>query len=500
MSSQCYKKYLRLKPDLSPLDILPIGTNDTAYFCTPKGYSLIGRAGVDGIHYCFVRGFGDMVFIVSPSNGPGEYVHPVSDTFEDFLRLVLACGGCAAVEQAWQWDEKTFAQFLADYPPDEEQRAAMEHLAKTMGLTPMEEPYQYMRAIQDNFDYKKLKCNKKYEEYIKEGEGFPADLPWQVFFEEHHSRDLPGVEICTEKEFRWGERDFRIPAVYLCEKGLVIDFCMRAPYERVEEFQARWNEMEQNEAVDFTPELRRELSRENPMNLDFRPEVLVNGRTTRWCRGSSRLWIPNCPEYCEKEARDAVLHHGLDMHACWRINRCWFPWTTKKRPVLKKLSVRLEQEPVEYLGTHFTVSQEGDTVELVHPVTGEKCVLQVVEYRPETMDHAVICDGKYEVPRCFWSMGYTLEPPIPPENFYVQDCAEGEALRPVFVEKEDETASAIAIIGGVDGPVAFCTGNDTSSEVRTVLSAAHYEPVEQVEWRTVFRMKELEDIQVELID
>ncbi|WP_222860695.1 hypothetical protein [Paenibacillus antibioticophila] len=50
--------------------------NDPPYFCTPKGARMIGWAGVDGIHFCFVRGFGEMVFAVSPMNTAGNYVHP----------------------------------------------------------------------------------------------------------------------------------------------------------------------------------------------------------------------------------------------------------------------------------------------------------------------------------------------------------------------------------------------------------------------------------------
>lgn len=73
-------------------------TENTAYFCTPKGAAIIGWAGVDGIHYCFVDGFGETVFAVSPMN-VGDYVHPVARNFEDLLRLLLSCVDMAALEQ-----------------------------------------------------------------------------------------------------------------------------------------------------------------------------------------------------------------------------------------------------------------------------------------------------------------------------------------------------------------------------------------------------------------
>ncbi|MEF9971038.1 MAG: hypothetical protein RR731_01860, partial [Oscillospiraceae bacterium] len=61
--SSFYQKFLRKHISLAPLGVEQ-NSDYTAYFCTPKGASIIGWAGVDGIHYCFIRGFGDMVFAV----------------------------------------------------------------------------------------------------------------------------------------------------------------------------------------------------------------------------------------------------------------------------------------------------------------------------------------------------------------------------------------------------------------------------------------------------
>ena len=99
-----YQKFLRKHLDLSPLSVMRREDNDP-YFCTPKGASIFGWAGVDGIHFCFVRGFGETVFAVSPMNGGKDFVHVIARDFSDFLRLLLATGDSAALEQAWQWDE-----------------------------------------------------------------------------------------------------------------------------------------------------------------------------------------------------------------------------------------------------------------------------------------------------------------------------------------------------------------------------------------------------------
>jgi len=74
-----YQKFVKSDIDLSALGFERRETN-IPYFCTPKGARIIGWAGVDGIHYCFVRGFGETVFAVSPMNG-GDYVHPIARSF-----------------------------------------------------------------------------------------------------------------------------------------------------------------------------------------------------------------------------------------------------------------------------------------------------------------------------------------------------------------------------------------------------------------------------------
>ena len=60
-----------------------------------------------------------MVFSVSPMNTSPDYVHPVAENFTDFLRLILACGDVAAVEQAWMWNEAQFEAFLGNFREDE---------------------------------------------------------------------------------------------------------------------------------------------------------------------------------------------------------------------------------------------------------------------------------------------------------------------------------------------------------------------------------------------
>lgn len=132
-----YERYLKLNLDGSRVG-LERGESESSYFCTPKGAKVIGWAGVDGIHYCFVRGFGEMVFAVSPMNTPANYVHPVARDFMDFLRLLLACGDAAALEQVYCWDQAQFDAFLQDNPLTGEQQAVLDVIREKLLLAPME--------------------------------------------------------------------------------------------------------------------------------------------------------------------------------------------------------------------------------------------------------------------------------------------------------------------------------------------------------------------------
>ena len=116
-----FQKFLRSGIDLSPVGVERREDNNP-YFCTPKGASIFGWAGVDGIHFCTVKGYGETIFSVSPMNPGQDCVQPIARDMDDFLRLLLACGDTAALEQAWMWTEAQFEEYLREYPPTEDQR------------------------------------------------------------------------------------------------------------------------------------------------------------------------------------------------------------------------------------------------------------------------------------------------------------------------------------------------------------------------------------------
>ncbi len=154
------------------LDLSRIGVErcrqDTPYFCTPVGAEVFACAGVDGIHFCRIQGYGDLIFSVSPMNSAPDYVHPVAACFSDFIRLLLACGDSAALEQAWQWNEQQFDAFLRENTPDGQQHTVLEQLSLETGLSPMEQPWQYIRELQSSFDSQSIPFSAEYYELTGE--------------------------------------------------------------------------------------------------------------------------------------------------------------------------------------------------------------------------------------------------------------------------------------------------------------------------------------------
>lgn len=175
-----YQKYKNLELDGSWIG-LEQGDPQGGYFCTPKGARVIGWE--NGIHYCFIRGYGEMVFAVNPESCGEEYVYPLAATFRDFLRLLLACGTTTAIEQIVWWTEAQFRQFLAEDETPPEQRAVLEQIRRAFHLEPMEEPYQYVRALQDGFDRRGLRYTDEF--YRVTGRARPdgtyAETPGSAF-------------------------------------------------------------------------------------------------------------------------------------------------------------------------------------------------------------------------------------------------------------------------------------------------------------------------------
>ena len=158
-----YTKYKNLKIDGSWIGLEP-GTQ-TPYFCTPIGAEIIGWD--NGIHYCFIKGFGDMVFCVNPEPCCDYNVYPIARNFCDFLGLILATGNTNTLQQIIWWDKKRFEDFVnsteeQEYRVRPEVQGVLSTIRKGIDITPIDTPFEYVKDLQSNFPYEQIPFTNEY--------------------------------------------------------------------------------------------------------------------------------------------------------------------------------------------------------------------------------------------------------------------------------------------------------------------------------------------------
>ena len=503
-----YKSFLEYNINLAPVGV-EHAEDAPLYFCTPKGVRVIGWAGVDGIHYCFIRGFSDMVFAVSPMNEPGNYVHPIASCFTDFLRLILACGNVAALEQAWEWDESQFDAFLAENPPDDVQSATLNTLRETLRITPMERPFSYLKVLHEAFDYSRIPYKKDYYDFYEESNSEPELPPWKVWFEsgfwDRTGQGRPGIEMPIQRWFDWNGQPVYVPSVYSCARGLVVDICIEVSAGEIHAFMEKWSLSLENDGSDFTDEKCMLAEAENPLHIPFSPEVMMNGRMLRSCCGSGLSWNPCVAEGNDPQAKGILAHYALDPACGWVIWRCSLLWERSRRPQVQTLSLTLRANTVAFPGTKFRVSSAGERVAFIHPKTGQQHYLTVQEYERQQVLSEDFGDESFEYPNHYIVMSYTIFPDLPKGTISLADRVQGDRPRKKRKNPDepetfaDGMAIGISIIGGADGPTAiFITGQE-HSELHTACSSLHFSDEYDAEWQIVLHEKTRPDITAELV-
>lgn len=509
-----YNKFKKLNIDISPLGIEQ-WENANPYFCTPKRAKIIGWAGVDGIHYCFVHGFGEMVFAVSPMNALGDYVHPLARTFSDFLRLLLSCGDAAALEQAYRWDQAAFDAFLEENIATDEQLSVMTIIGNNLRLESMNKPFTYIKQLQAEFDYSKIKFTEDYDDFVPEK---PKLTEWNVYYGEnfwgHSGRQRAGKEIAVNIQFTLNNKLWLIPSIYTCSKGLVVDFCVQVPAEHIGAFIDKWNLSMESDTLDFTKAELMRIEKENPMAINISPEIELNDKIIPSSSNCSLSWNPYFTDANGTEAEDALKHYSLDPASGWAIWRSSFPWSTKRKPKISSLEVTIRHEPVEEPGLHFSVSKPGDSINFIHPKTNVTHQITIHEYVRQEMTADCFGDKNYEYPNHCTLMSYTVSPELPDGSFSIRDYGDGDRPRRKEIRREKEFTNqephsyepqaeadcmAIGIIGGSTGPTAIALSGGPQEKMHAACSALHYNPVDTVEWHIIFHEKPCDDISVKII-
>ena len=352
---------------------------------------------------------------------------------------------------------------------------------------------------------------------------------WRVFFGGNYGRKRAaaeaGEELRLDREFTWNGWTWKIPAVYRCREGLVADFVVEVPEPEFRAFMERWGLDESGGCGRILSRAEeRQIEQENPLSFDFRTELTLNGAPLRSKGGCGTGWVPG-EGASNPEVSAWIDHYGLDKTKVLRVWRQTYRWATDSRKSCKKrlrsLELHLEAEQAEVPVGIFPTPAEGESVTLTVPGQGDY-QLTVREAAAETVP--VPAEDGWEFPEHVCRMSYTLTPDASEQVFRLYDCAEGDRPRrrrdplpPISPERaalaekygletpEDGADSAIAIIGGTDGPTAiFWTVRQPEGAekwVHTVCSSACFAPVppEKVTWQAVWCRKPCGDRTVPLI-
>lgn len=161
-----FEIFKSLPIDKGLLSLQDVDHIDNPYFCYPVNATPIGYEG--SILYCFLPEYGEMVFAANPESCADKYVYPLAENFSDFMRLVLACGTANPVEQIVWMNKDNFQQHLQEELVliTQEQKAVLSVLTEKLGITPMENPFDYVKAVQGSFDDSKIRFGDEYYDVL----------------------------------------------------------------------------------------------------------------------------------------------------------------------------------------------------------------------------------------------------------------------------------------------------------------------------------------------
>ena len=222
--------------------------------------------------------------------------------------------------------------------------------------------------------------------------------------------------------------------------------------------------------------------------------------------GCSVVFNPCLPDGMinEAEAKWALEHYDLDTSYGWMIFRAAFPWTSKRRPEIKSLSLTMAQRPCRVPGPHFQTHAPGDSFSFLHPVSGTNYTLTVQEIEQQTIPQKCFGSDRWVYPTHFTVMRYTLFPESE-EDISICDCCDGDKPMEIAVEgdsftPETQNNACAGIIGGADGPTVIMPGEKSQGRLHAACSALHFEPVrDDVEWCTMFSIKNFDETTINLI-
>ena len=108
------------------------------------------------------------------------------------VTLMIFSGFFWLVETLQRWNTPGHGTeaYLSENPRTKEQEAILSEISDVMSLTAMEDPFRYVKELQETFDYDKIRYTEEYHT-VAAGQAAPV---WKVRFFNH-----PGENRDTEE-------------------------------------------------------------------------------------------------------------------------------------------------------------------------------------------------------------------------------------------------------------------------------------------------------------
>lgn len=343
------------------------------------------------------------------------------------------------------------------------------------------------------------------------GSARPVFRKWSVYFDGnfwgHRGRSRAGKEIPVKKQFFWYDALWHIPAIYVCAKGLVIDFCIEVEPERIHSYIKKWNLDQDEEGSSFTKEERQQCASEHPLMFQFTSEVTLKRKLLHQRHSCGIIYIPEWKETSDFFDSEQVLeHYGLDKAKAWSIHRVAYPWATRKKPEMAPMRLLLSASPETFSSRPFQTPRAGQSVSVLHPLTKKEYILTAEKVSQSKLSLQHFLSDEMEYPEYYLEMTYRLSPDLSKEYFQVRDCKDSESPRRKRTDELEmpkaSSSASVSVIGGADGPTSIFLAGTLNKTVesgqQTACSALHFAPVSHVEWQIDFKERMYEDITIEL--
>ena len=467
-----YQKFRYSSLDTTPVGLYS-GPDESGSIYTPAGSRILGWTGTEGIHFCQTEGFGGVVFVVDPTAPPGDCVHPVAKTLLDFIGLLCSCKNAELIAQSYQWSRSHFEKLTAAIKPSMKMRSVLRALENTYHPTAIRDPYSYIAGVQKDFDYTSLPLHPDYFEWCPIRPGTPKwEVGFGTGFADYCEKGKAGQELAVNKQFQWHGENWCIPAVYLCENGIVVDAYMEVPSQAIDRFLEKWSNR-MTEAMSIEEKMRCKL--DDPLDLDVRGELNVNGKTAPLRKSYIQRWNPATEN--NWNTRRSLEHYGLDREKGYLLRRDCF-LRKGKNPPIRTMDLMLQAEPVCVPGQRFIAPKAGESLTFLHPVTNITHTLTVNAQIREALDPNFLSNH----PCCYTRLSFSVEPFISKDWFSVVDCDPGDLWN-----------------GNPEGPNTVQFTGKVPSAGHCAISSLRYTPAEQITWRMVFRQKIRQDVTIPVL-